>query len=356
MGEVPASHRIEAEAMRLFSEAALRRAGCDAASVAAITRALMHASLHGVDTHGFRLLPHYLAVLEGGRVNPRPRLSIEQTGRATALLDADDGHGATATYTAMEHALDLARRFGVGAVAIRRSSHFGAAGAYALEAARAGLIGFATCHSDALVRLQGGAAPFHGTNPLAFAFPAGPGAEPWLLDMATSAIPWNRVLLSRATGAALPAQVASDADGLDTTDAAAAAMLAPLGGAFGYKGAGLAGVADLLSAGLSGAPLGRELPAMNSDDLATPRRLGAFVLALDPGGFAGAAMLAETVARAIAAAAASPAAAGGAPMTPGVREWAEARRRRVEGLVIDGATLAALDGWAAKRGLSGLSG
>ena len=62
--------------------------------------------------------------------------------------------------------------------------------------------------------------------------------------MATSAIPYNRVQLYRSLGIELPAGVASDTDGLDTQDANAAEMLAPLGGAFGFKGAGLAGLVD----------------------------------------------------------------------------------------------------------------
>ena len=164
-------------------------------------------------------------------------MRITSTFGAIAALDADHGHGALATYTAMRHAVGLAQTLGLGAVAIRNSSHFGPAGAYALAAAEAGCIGLTVCNTDSLVRLHDGAAGFHGTNPIACAVPTG-GERPWLLDMATSAIPYNRVLLNRSLGRALPPGVASAADGSDTTDPERAVMLAPLGGAFGYKGAG----------------------------------------------------------------------------------------------------------------------
>ena len=60
------------------------------------------------------------------------------------------------------------------------------------------------------MRLHDGAERFHVTNPLAVAVPVEDG-RPWLLDMATSAIPYNRVLLYRSLGMALPAATASDA-------------------------------------------------------------------------------------------------------------------------------------------------
>jgi LDH2 family malate/lactate/ureidoglycolate dehydrogenase len=155
-------------------------------------------------------------------------------------------------------------------VAIRNSSHFGAAGAYALAAAEAGMIGLASCNADSIVRLHGGAARFHGTNPIAFAVPVA-GARPWLLDMATSSIPYNRVQLYRSVGKQLPGGVASTADGLDTDAPELADMLAPLGGEFGFKGAGLAGLAEILSAVLSGMRLSHELAPMTGPDFATPR-------------------------------------------------------------------------------------
>ena len=131
------------------------------------------------------------------------------------------------------------------------------------------------------MRLHEGARGFHGTNPIAIGVPV-EGERPWLFDMATSAVPFNRVHLYRSLGIELPPEVASDAAGNPTTDAAAAAMLAPLGGAFGYKGAGLAGLAEILSAALTGMRIGVELLPMGGPDISTPRGLGAFVLAREP--------------------------------------------------------------------------
>ena len=84
---------VSAEAITNFSHAILRAAGADEATATTTTDAMMHASLHGVDSHGFRLLPHYQAVMRGGRVNPRPNLKFTKTRAGTGTLDDLPDHG-----------------------------------------------------------------------------------------------------------------------------------------------------------------------------------------------------------------------------------------------------------------------
>lgn len=326
------------ERLSAFCLAALKAAGADDPSAEACRASMLHGSLHGVDSHGVRLLPHYVQGLRGGRLNPEPRPRFERTAAASGLVHGDNAQGALPTYLAAEEACRIASEAGVGAVGVRDSSHFGPAGAYAIRIAEAGMVGLVFGNSDAFVRLHEGAARFHGTNPISMAAPV-PGADPWLFDMATSAIPFNRVLLYASTGQPLPDGVASDATGRDTHAPDAVEMLAPLGGAFGYKGAGLAGMAEILAAVLTGGGLGPELLPMSGPDFATPRGLGAFVLALDPAAFVGAEAMARAMARYLAGLRASPPVAGGRVMAPGDREWEERDRRRREGIPLDPETV-----------------
>lgn len=326
--------RVMPDRLTAFCTAALRAAGADAPSAEACTRSIMHGSLLGVDSHGVRLLPHYVRALQGGRLNGTPRLRFVRTAAAAGLMHGDHAQGALPTYAAVHEACALAAVAGIGAVGVRDSSHFGPAGAYALAIAQRGMVGLVTCNSDAFVRLHDGAARFHGTNPIAMAAPV-PGSDPWLFDMATSAVPYNRVLLYASTGQRLPEGIASDIKGRDTRDTAEVEMLAPLGGAFGFKGAGLAGMAEILSAVLTGSGLSPDLLPMGGPDMATPRGLGAFVLAVDPAAFAGAEAVARSMARYLAALRGSPAAAGASVMAPGDREWAERDRRAARGIPLD---------------------
>ncbi|WP_265519094.1 Ldh family oxidoreductase [Nitratireductor luteus] len=332
--------RVMADALERFCRAVLSAAGADTATTDAATRAMMHGSRLGIDSHGARLLDHYVKALTHGRVNPKPKLRLVHKGGAAATLDADDAHGALAAYSAMDEAVGLARSSGIGAVAIRNSSHFGAAGTYAHAAAQAGMIGIAMCNSDSFVRLHDGAERFHGTNPIACAVPV-PGERPWLLDMATSAIPFNRIQLYESLGQKLPLGTASRAGGEDTNDADEAEMLAPLGGEFGFKGAGLAGMAEIFSAVLSGMRLSFQIAPMFGSDVSTPRGLGAFVMALRPGAFVDEKIFADGMTRYLAALRGSRARAGGEVMAPGDREWAESDRRAAEGIPLDPVTLEA---------------
>jgi LDH2 family malate/lactate/ureidoglycolate dehydrogenase len=341
--------RVAAESVEAFAIAVLSATGVDQDTAKAATRAMMHASKLGVDSHGVRLLDHYVRAIEGGRINKTPTLRFVKDFGSTAVLDADDGHGALATYTAMDKAVGLAKRFGMGAVAIRNSSHFGAAGAYALEAANQGRIGFCFCNSDAIVRLYDGAVKFHGTNPIAVGVPV-KNSRPWLLDLATSAIPLNRVNLYRSLGRALPSNVASDAQGRDTDDPHKADMLAPLGGAFSYKGAGLAGMVEILSAVLTGMRLSFELPAMMGD-MSKARHLGAFVAAIEPSAFIEEAEFDAAMHRYLTALRSSPAQAGFKVMAPGDREWAEAASRARDGIPLDPETVAAFAALSERFGL-----
>jgi len=93
--------------------AALRDAGADERSARAATRAMMHASRLGIDSHGVRLTPHYARVLRSGRVNPHPKLESRRTAAASAVVDADNGLGHPAAYAGMELAGELAKETGI---------------------------------------------------------------------------------------------------------------------------------------------------------------------------------------------------------------------------------------------------
>ncbi|MCJ8517702.1 LDH2 family malate/lactate/ureidoglycolate dehydrogenase [Pseudorhizobium tarimense] len=325
------------DAVDRFCREVFAAIGADEATADAATRAMMHGSRLGVDSHGVRLLDHYVKVMNGGRVNRTPDVRIVQSFGAVASLDADHGHGALGAYRAMDHAIELADKFGIGAVSIRNSSHFGPAGAYVMEATRRGFAALAVCNSDSFVRLHDGAMRFHGTNPISFAVPV-TGDNPWLLDMATSAVPYNRVQLYRSLGVQLPEGVASEADGRDTRDPSLVEMLAPVGGEFGFKGAGLGGFAEILSAVFSGMKLSFDILPMNGADISTPRGLGAFVLALKPGAFVSEEIFQAGIKRYVEVLRSSPAREGMTVMAPGDREWRVAREREQSGVPLDPAT------------------
>lgn len=310
-----------------FVTAALTARGSARDQAEAVARALVSASLRGVDSHGVRLLPHYLRALEGGRINGSPAITVRYTASGAVVVDADNGFGHHVGYRAIDEGQRLAAKTGIAGVSVINSSHFGAAGCYALAAAEAGFLAFAFCNSDPFVLPHDAKAPFHGTNPLAFAAPVS-GQKPLLLDMATSIIPWNRVRDYEMRGLPVPEDVAVDATGAMTVDPAAVAGLLSVGGArFGYKGAGLAAMIEVLSAALTGMGHCTQLLSMAGPDMTTPRRLGQFYIVIDPDAFVPRAIYEAGITSYLADLRATPAKPGTRVMAPGDREWdCEAKR------------------------------
>ena len=329
--------RVMPDALKEFCTRILLSIGVAEQSADAAARSMMHGSLHGVDSHGVRLLGHYFRAYEGGRLNKTPTLKTKRIKAGTALLDGDHAQGALPAYAAADLACDMARETGIAAVGVQNSSHFGPAGAYTMHAVRRGMIALSFCNSDSFVRLHDGAERFHGTNPISMAVPT-EAENPWLLDMATSAVPYNRVQLYQSLGVALPDGVASDENGIDTTDPQAAEMLAPVGHEFGFKGAALAGISEIFSAVLTGMRLSPEILPMGGDDMATPREVGAFVIAMDPDGFIGAGLVKAGMTRYLEQLRSSSTLPDRRVMAPGDREWEEKVRRKSDGIPIDPVT------------------
>ena len=343
--------RADIAVLEQFCKAAFLAVGADEATARDATRSIMHGSIHGVDSHGVRLLPYYIKLLVGGEVAKAPVMRFAQIKPGAGLLDAGHAQGARATYHALEIAMEMARAQGIAAVGIQNTSHFGPAGAYAHAAAEAGFVALIMANSESYVRLHDGAAPFHGTNPIAVGVPTGQ-ANPWLLDMATSSVPYNRVELYQSLGIDLPPGVASGADGAEVRDPARAAMLDPLGAAFGFKGAALGGVAEVFSALLTGMPISPEIPFYRGDNHNTPRAMGAFVMVLDPEGFIGGPLLRAGMQHYLEALRGSAPRAGCRVMAPGDREWEEATHRRLHGVPLDPATVAGFADLAGQYGLA----
>lgn len=267
-----------------YVEQLLVAAGAPDHDAAIVAAHLVESNLKGHDSHGVNRVTQYVAAIRGGTVAAGAPLVTERESETTAAIDGAWGFGQVIARRAMQLAIEKARANGVGVVTGRRVTHVGRLGAYAEQAAEAGVVGIVMSSGSPLVAPHGGAAPRLSTNPLAIGVPTSDWSAPFILDMATSAVAAGTVRLAQGLGARIPEAWLLDATGAPTTSPAAldGGALRPLGGAEGYKGFGLALAVEAL-AGLLG---GNEVPGP-----ATPPDQGLFVLALDPDRFAGRAAL-----------------------------------------------------------------
>ena len=281
--------RVPAAQLEAWSVALLEAAGLEREAAATVAASLVETSLRGVDSHGVALLPGYLARIRGGGINRRPRPRIVSEEGSVAVVDGDDGPGQVAGVFAAELSATLAERHGLGSVSVRRSGHYGAAAVYVMLAARRGLVAVCTTNAEPGVVPFGGREPELGTNPIAFAAPAGDGLL--VIDMATSQVAANRVWGARDAGRPIVPGWAVDEAGEPTIDPDAIHAMAPLGG---YKGYGLGLMVEVLSGVLGGAGVGSGIsPLFEADD--RPQQLGHFHLALDPERTVGRARFEETL-------------------------------------------------------------
>jgi LDH2 family malate/lactate/ureidoglycolate dehydrogenase len=258
---------------------ALLRRGVSRQQADDVVDGLIEASLRGVDTHGVRLLPTYLRELDGGRCRARPELRFTERAPSARVLDAGHALGPVAGRAAARQAVRLAKRHGVGAVAVRNSNYFGASAQYTLAMARHDVIGISFTNSDALVAPVGGNRPLFGTNPLSFAV-RGAGEDVFCVDMATSQTSFTEIKQRRARGIPLAPGWAVGPDGRDASqgDGGEIAALLPLGG---HKGQCLAMMVEILCCLLAGMPFDHQLSHLYDEPFDRPRLTSHFFLALD---------------------------------------------------------------------------
>ena len=344
--------RVAAEALRPFAVQLLAAAGADAISAAGTARAVVDASARGFDTHGIRLLPFYLQTLDDGRVTGSPAITVERKATAIVHVDADNGLAHGPSFGAVDLACDVAAETGVAVATVGRSSHHGATGCYTHAAAARGFAAIGMTNAEALVVPHGGIDPFFGTNPISFALPVA-GEEPLLLDFATSSIPYNRVLLRKAMGLPLPPEVAIRLDGSFTTDPDEVTALVPLGGrAFGYKGAGLAAMVDLLCSAFTGMGHGRTLASFDSAGAPMAAPLGHMFIVLAPPLFQALGEFDARVGAFLKDLRSMRGVGDRTVMAPGDPEKAEAVVRERHGIPIDEGTWATLIAQATRRNVS----
>ncbi len=251
-------HTIDDATLRRQIAAVFESWGMAQDHIETTVHVMVETDLAGIDSHGVGMLPFYQTAMEEGRIDPRPEIRIEREAGALALIDAGRSLGHPPAVLAMRTAMDKARKAGAAAVAVRNSNHYGAAGYYSQMAAVDGLLGLSLTNAPTKqVAPMFGADSALGTNPIAFAAPAGAN-QPFSLDMATSTVAFGKVSIARRAGKALPEGWMTDRSGAPVTDAVRAheiGRLTPLGGTRtlgGHKGYGLGAMVEILCATLSG--------------------------------------------------------------------------------------------------------
>lgn len=243
----------EAEHNRLVEAVYLKRGYNEAeAKTAAVLAA--RATRHGIRTHNALKALHLDHLFGSGKGGCVPGARVEKLPGRFAASEVWNAHrklGQEVAREAMEKAMGLADRFGIGQVSVDNAFHYLWGGGYVMEAADRGYIAYTNCTSTlAEVVPFGGKFPTLGTNPHSWGFPTRAAVGfPIVIDWATSVVAMGRVQQLAREGKALPPAAAVDKEGNPTTDPKKAAALLPFGA---HKGYGLSLINELMGGFIGG--------------------------------------------------------------------------------------------------------
>ncbi len=291
-----ASVYVPVETLQRFMHDVFVKLGVPEEDACITAEILITSDLRGIESHGIGRLKLYYDRIRQGMQFPVTNFEIVRESPTTAVVDGHHGMGQVIGHRAMSLAIQKARKFGMGSVAVRNSTHFGIAGYYPLMAVKEDMVGLTVTNARPSIAPTFGVRPMLGTNPIAFGAPSDE-PFPFLFDAATSITQRGKLeVLSRKKKPA-PAGWVIDPQGATLTDpdfilasfAKETAALLPLGGdgetLGGHKGYGLATMVEILSASLQSGAFLWDLIGFDEQGNRRPNMLGHFFMAIDVAAF-----------------------------------------------------------------------
>ena len=344
------THTIPLDRLNDAVRLVVRGFGSSDDEVDAVAGNLIEANLRGHDSHGIGMLPRYAeAFLEGG-LKPNAHVRTLLDAGALLRLDGQAGFGQTIGREAMALGIERAWASGSCIVALGNSHHLGRIGAWAEQAAAAGLVSihFVNVIARGIVAPYGGADARFGTNPFCAGVPLS-GRDPVILDFATSMIAQGKTRVALNKGEQVAPDCLIDDQGRPTREPRYS-VIPPFGALLtfgGHKGSGLAMMCELLGGALAAGMTQR-------DNDASQRRVlnGMLSVLIDPAALTDRAAFEAEALAFIDWVKASPAREGfGAVQMAGEPERASRARRSAEGVPVDGTTWQEILGAAQKLGV-----
>jgi L-2-hydroxycarboxylate dehydrogenase (NAD+) len=251
--------RVPAKKLENFMDEVLQAMGIPAGDAKIIADVMITSDLWGIASHGIAHLKMYHERIKAGLQLPGTQWSVVKDTPTTAVVDGGNGMGMVVGYHAMKIAIEKARQYGLGAVAVRNSSHYGVAGYYPRMALEEGMVGLSMTNAHPSIAPTFGVIPMMGTNPIAIAVPTDE-PFPFLFDAATAVVTRGKIEVAARAKKTIPAGWVIGRDGEPVTVTSNLieqmnkdqAALMPIGGIGelmgGHKGYGLATMVEIFSA------------------------------------------------------------------------------------------------------------
>ena len=347
---------IDPVPLRHLAKTIFIHAGSSGEEASDIADHLVDANLTGHDSHGVIRITPYLDLKNAGKILPDRTIELMVDAGALAIVDGKKGYGQPVARQAIDVGIERAKHHGVALVGVRNTAHLGRIGAWAEQAAAAGMVSLHfvnTTGAGIRVAPHGGRDARLSVNPMAMGVPR-PGSDPIIHDMSTGVIAAGKVRVARNKGALLPEGCIIDGHGRpsrkpDDLFGEPPGALLPLGGDVGgHKGYGLAVFCELLAGSLTGG--GSSHPDNPDTDRLVNNMLS---ILIDPDRLAGQGVIAADIARLTDWLKASkPITSDSEVLMPGEPEKRSKAKREAEGIPLDDNTLSQIRGAAKNVGVA----
>jgi len=244
--------KIKPENLQSWCQQAMRLCGLNDLDARRAAEVFTAADTRGIHSHGTRQIRQLMNNIRDGRIDPKASPKIDIDFFAAAIIDGQNAMPTTNAIEGMKLAIDKAKKFGIGFVGVKNSSHIGALSYYPIMAAKENMIGLAMTNTDPWMTVPGGKGPIMGTNPISYAIPNGTD-NPIFLDIATSSVAVTKILSLKAIGKKLPEKWLVDENGVPTDDPSEYPEKGALLPMSMHKGYGLALLIEILVSALTGA-------------------------------------------------------------------------------------------------------
>lgn len=283
---------LSTEVLHDFMIQIFTRIGVPVADAKICADILIASDLNGIESHGIGRLKMYYDRIKQGIQKPETQIDVLRDKYATAVWDGNHGMGHVIGHKAMSTAIEKASKYGLGAVAVRNSTHYGICGYYAEMATKHDMLGFTFTNARPSVCPTNGVQPLLGTNPICFGAPTNL-AYPFIYDAATSISQRGKIEQYAREEKATPDGWAINLEGQSHTDTPKllvdlvkqTASLLPIGGmdelSGSHKGYGLSTMVEILCAALQNGSFLNGLLGQDSCGKPAPYNLGHFFFAIN---------------------------------------------------------------------------
>lgn len=256
--------RIFFEDLKAQFKRVLVQRGCDEVTADLSAQLMTETSCDGVYSHGVNRFARVVEYINKGYIDLKTKPTKVDGIGGFERWNGNLGLGNVNAKYAMDRAIELARKHGIGCVALANTNHWLRGGSYGWQAAEAGCVGICWTNTQPNMPAWGARDSRIGNNPLVMAVPR-PGGHV-VVDIAMAQFSYGQMENKALHGELLPVAGGYDENGSlsrDSNEISKTSRVLPIGY---WKGSALSIVLDLVATMLSGGRSTSDIGKFSNDE------------------------------------------------------------------------------------------